>query len=538
MTNPGYEALQPAPASFERAPEKRSSGPIIAILALVVALVLGGGAYAAVKVLGGGGNQPADALPGNALAYGRLDLDPSARTKIAAFRLLDRAPGEVRDVLRSDDLREKFFNLMKDNNPELKDIDFQRDIDPWLGDRMGVAAMPLDGEEEPVAVFALQIKDKAKAEEGLRKLAETTGDAEELEEIYYIYGDYAVFTDSAEHLAAVKTATEAGNLAENATFKSDVDALGEEGVASGWVDMSSIVQRYPQTFDSLESGSVPFLMGAANDLGASDGGARNDAAKEQLAKTGRMVGAVRIDAGYVEMVGLNRGNTAAKDAPKARYNDQITKLPKDTVFAASVGYSSESGPQMYQQVLDGLSPEQRAELEKGIAEAEQQVGLTLPEDLFTLLGEGMTLAVGDTDFDSLSGPESLPLGLILKTDGAKADEIVGKIRAAAQKEGGELPITTIANGDSYVIAANQGYGDALKSDGGLGSTETFTQAVADADSAEMVGFINLDLLEDSYLKYIDDEQARDAVEGLKAIGISSSFDDNGDSRATVRLTVN
>ena len=56
------------------------------------ALVVGGGTAFAVTTLSGGGAQPDEVLPGNAIAYVRMDIDPSAGQKIAAVRLLRKLP--------------------------------------------------------------------------------------------------------------------------------------------------------------------------------------------------------------------------------------------------------------------------------------------------------------------------------------------------------------------------------------------------------------------------------------------------------------
>ncbi len=62
------------------------------MVAIAAAVLLGGAAWALVAVLGGGGPQPAEALPASTAAYFRIDLDPSAGQKIAALRLADRFP--------------------------------------------------------------------------------------------------------------------------------------------------------------------------------------------------------------------------------------------------------------------------------------------------------------------------------------------------------------------------------------------------------------------------------------------------------------
>ena len=107
-------------------------------------MVAGGGIFAYGKL--NGGDQPAAVLPGNAVAYARVDLNPSAGQKVAAMRFLLKFPS-VKDKLGltgdNDDLRQKLFELIKKYaGDDLADVDFDKDIKPWLGDRAGMAALP------------------------------------------------------------------------------------------------------------------------------------------------------------------------------------------------------------------------------------------------------------------------------------------------------------------------------------------------------------------------------------------------------------
>ena len=84
-------------------------------------LVVGGGTAFAVTTLVGGGAQPDQVLPGNAIAYVRMDIDPSAGQKIAAVRLLRKLPQVNDAVSGGGDPRQKLFeSLQKDSRrPEV-----------------------------------------------------------------------------------------------------------------------------------------------------------------------------------------------------------------------------------------------------------------------------------------------------------------------------------------------------------------------------------------------------------------------------------
>ena len=97
-----------------RLPEHRTARPharpkggkgwlIAAIAALIVVLVGGGGVFA-VNLLSGGGAQPHDVLPGDAMEYVRLDLDPAANQKLALFSIA-RKFTVTKDSFSGDDPR-------------------------------------------------------------------------------------------------------------------------------------------------------------------------------------------------------------------------------------------------------------------------------------------------------------------------------------------------------------------------------------------------------------------------------------------------
>jgi hypothetical protein len=94
-SDPSPDSLDASPSltledASADAPRRRGVviGAVVASLLVVGAV----GAVGAKLALGGGGKQPAEVLPREAVGYIRVDLDPSAGQKIAAFRLLDKLP--------------------------------------------------------------------------------------------------------------------------------------------------------------------------------------------------------------------------------------------------------------------------------------------------------------------------------------------------------------------------------------------------------------------------------------------------------------
>ena len=93
-------------------------------------------------------------------------------------------------------------------------------------------------------------------------------------------------------------------------------------------------------------------------------------------------------------------------------------------------------------------------------------------------------------------------------------------------EGGVL---TLGTDQAYVDAIAGGAGDTL------GASDLFTRAVANSDKASSTLFVDVSTLEQYYLPEIPDEQARNSLEQLAAVGISSVNEGKGDSTVTVRF---
>ncbi|RYY44346.1 MAG: DUF3352 domain-containing protein [Actinomycetales bacterium] len=204
--------------------------------ALAVAAI-GGGAYAFTQ-LSGGGTQPHDVLPADTVAYVRLDLDPSASQKVDLFRLAKRVPDLSKELGikdEDDDLRKL---VLEDALGDCKDVDYDRDVEPWLGERIGLGIGSNFEDEEEVIRIAVQVSDEDAAKKGIAKLFACN---DEEYGIGFLDG-YAIVTPSQKSATAAVKAAEKKPLADVEQFTAAQDALDEQGVMSGWVDVKSGVE--------------------------------------------------------------------------------------------------------------------------------------------------------------------------------------------------------------------------------------------------------------------------------------------------------
>ena len=200
--------------------------------------MVGGAAWAAMSFFSTGA-QPAEALPGATLGYVSIDLDPSGAQKIEAVRTLNKFP-EFKDQLgleTDDDVRKWIFDEIQGSEDACAHLDYEDDVESWLGNRAAAAAVDL-GDDQPASVVVVQVTDGDAAAAALVKLQNctATGDADkpgsETTGGFEIAGDWAVLAESQEDATRVVAATEQGSLADDSDYQKWTDAAGDAGIVS------------------------------------------------------------------------------------------------------------------------------------------------------------------------------------------------------------------------------------------------------------------------------------------------------------------
>ena len=475
---------------------------------VAAAALIGGGAYAA-TMLGGGGDRPSSVLPGNAAFYAQVDLDPSAGEKIAAVRFFQGLDPELREQFDRGQWREWAWEQLRDEVDGAEDIDFESDIEPWLGDRAGIAVLPQGDGEEPVVTLALQVQD---GDAALAFFDERTQADDNL--AYWLASDYVVFTEQ-DTENAVRSALEAGSLAENETFDSDMDDLGTVGVMAFWADASVL--------DELAAAGANPALGMTADV----------ADTEVPEVTGRTAGTVRLTPDAIEMHGITRGVEGVALPENSSIDPLVSELPADTAVAISL----ENGSAMVQAAWDHFAAENPEQVREAV-EAAAAEGFSLPDDIKVVLGDSMAVSAGPEIVGAFLGVSptdssmpALPIGYRAATDTARLQDLL-------TENGVGAGVTVLREDDGVLtLGVDQAYVDALATGSGdtLGSSELFTAAVADAEDAQAVMFINVNTFEQYYLPEITDANTRSALEQLGAIGISGTNEGSGDGRFSVRF---
>jgi hypothetical protein len=495
--------LSDEPASPAQPGRKRTG---LLVGALAAALALGGAGVLAVQTLSGSGAQPSDVLPGDAYAYLRVDIDPSAGQKVAAVRFLGKLDA-VKDTLGSDDPRKKLWQMAAKNAGDdcIKKFAYDKDVEPWLGDRVGAAIRPGGTSDRPNLAIAIQVKDETVAKDALTRLfACDKGSKTDVR----TKDGYAIVTPGGTGDATL-AAVDKGALSANANFTGDMGALGEQGIVSAWFDMTTGFKELPK------------LAGSGSGM---------DAAAMASAK-GRFAAALRFDADYVELAGVVRGGDP-KTSVKGD-GSELANLPANTMAAVHVSGADQmlgaAWPQLEKQINDLAAADGQDDV---IATIEDQLDVKLPDDLKVLLGRSFTVAMPDQD---LKG-DSLTVGAkVVSSDAKRADEIIDRLMQASGADSGVL--THKVEGDKVYVATTPDYADDLKSGGKLGDSDAFKLAVGDVTSSNSAVFVDLDKLEKVYLGQVKGND-KTFLESLRAVGVNASTTGSGEGTFTLRVLGN
>lgn len=545
-------------------PSKKGRNVAIGIGAAVAVAAVGAGAWGFSK-LSGGGPGAAQALPASALAYAAVDLDPSAGQKIEAIKTINKFPAlkEELGLDAQDDLREELFKAISE---DCDGLDYDDDVEPWLGDKAGVALILSNDEPQPL--IALQSKDDDKAVAGIEKLFEMCDGDEE-------YGvatheGYVLFAPTQEVVDEAVSAAAKAPLADDADFNAAFDKLDGLGIMSFYVaedaprEITKLIEGQmvddfatPSIDEGFEEGSTTSSFDEDFDSDFSDefsddfgddfesdfdsgfggpdfGMAGMDELLAQLDEFaddfGGAAGTIRFADGGVEFEGVA---TSDQLDDGNYYPLSIGNLPTDTVAALGVAI-----PDNYLELVEKSMGDNELYREAG-EEFTRQTGLDLAETITTIFGKGLVFALdGTTDFESLdSGPDGLKAGLRIDGDPEEINRVIDTLKGIAGPEAADM-IKVASNDDQVAIGFNDDYVTALLSGGDLGKGKGFSSAVPNAQDAVGAFFLDFDAADDwAYrLAGMDgDDEFADNVKPLNTAGLSA-WVNGSDGHVLFKLT--
>ena len=518
------------------APDNDNKKRMIAVGAIVAGgAVVAGGAWAATSFFATGA-QPAEALPASTVAYFSVDLDPSGGQKIEAIKTLRKFPGftDKVDLQTDDDLRERFFEEVTSSG-ECEGLDYDADVKPWLGSRAAMAVVDL-GEDEPTPVGVVQTTDSGKAEDGLSALVDACGGGEAAGGDvggWVVDGDWIVVAETPEIAQKVVDAADGSTLAGDASFEEWTGEAGDDGFMSMYVGKG--VTKYLDELGGMGGMGMMGMPGAA--MGEDEKWLAEEPPSEEVPEELQqmiddfdgMAATVRFDDGAVEIeyAMSNYQPDMTKFIDSQNGADMVAGLPDDTV--AAFGMSLEEGwaGAMLDYVKSNL-PDESATIDEQLAQFESETGLAFPEDVETLLGEGVTVSLGsglDPDAVANGGPGEVPVGIRIDGDADEIQAVLDKIAAQAGPEMAEF--MQVTEGDGYaVLALQDGYRGELEGGGSLGDSAAYSEVV-ESDEAQSLLFVNFNADDDWLVRLTGDSpEVSKNLEPLSAFGVSGWVDDD------------
>lgn len=234
-----------------RAPRK---APVLVLLAIVAALaaalaVAGCGGSSS----GGGGGEPASLAPEGALVYIEANLAPEAKVSEEVNELTSTVFG-IDNV--GEFAAEEIEKLATEDDEK---IDFEEEVEPWLGEKAGLFLKEVHGDSEFIGGgFAIETSNSGEAEEFLETLAEQgdekpeEGEFEgdrywvqpEDESVVGVIGEYLAYGETKAYFEEMVESSESGeNLGESEKFQKAMEAAPEDGVGRVYVDLGGSIQN-------------------------------------------------------------------------------------------------------------------------------------------------------------------------------------------------------------------------------------------------------------------------------------------------------
>jgi hypothetical protein len=365
----------------------------------------------------GGSDDPASLIPASAPVYVEGVVRPDGKVR-------SDLDGALKKILRTDDPSAKIQKLLEDSGKG-EGVTFKDDIDPWLGDRIGIAVTALHGgrDADYVAVVSSTDDDKAQA-----SLAKQKGD---LVKRTYKGVDYRFNrkdkTATAVFEHRVLIGTEGG-------LKSVVDAKGGDTLDES-TGLSAVRSKVAQDRIGLFYLDVRGLLRTVSQSASSDPqvGAIVESFAGALPKTIGAALQAQPDALRVDAVSIGTPKSASTGGSGA---DIVATLPGDSWLGLGVANLGQALDRVVQTVAGGGGIT-GVGVNALLGQFQKQTGLDLRKDVLGWMGDAGVFVGGTTSAD-LGG------ALVIKTtDPAKTKRTMTVLERFARQQNNTTKITAL-----------------------------------------------------------------------------------------------
>jgi Protein of unknown function (DUF3352) len=380
------------------------------VLTLLCAL---GAAFAAgcgSSSAGGGDDDPAAVVPASAPLYAEATVRPEGKVR-------SDAEAALRKILKADDPGAKITAALEDASKQEGDLSFKDDIEPWLGDKIGVAVTALRSSDDADYVLVIASKDDGKADDALGKEKGTV--KRSYKDVDYRYRakdktaaavvDHRVVIGTENGLKSAIDASKGDSLAESNGLRDVRAKVAQDRIGLFYLDFQGVFRTIGQiaagdpTLGALlqsAGGAVPRTIGAALQAQA-----------DQL----------RVDA-----VSIGTPKSATTGGSGA---DVLATLPADSWAGLGVANLGQTLDRVVETIANagGLTG---VGVKSVLSQFQQQTGLDLRKDVLSWMGDAGVFVEGTT-------PSDLRGALVIKSsDPAKSKRTIAAVERIARRSGG------------------------------------------------------------------------------------------------------
>lgn len=372
------------------------------LIVVAIVAVLGGGATLVAMRLAGDDPGAAALVPTDALVYGHVTLDPALGQKRALASLIDRLPAEAKDEL------EKSVPKLLDDALKDVDLDYERDIKPWLGGEAAIFFTGVSADEPNGAVLLETTDAEATLEVVRRTVEEEAGTPEEQthagvaywvipkekdappgepEASYAVVGQFLVAGTTDGVKATIDASTE-GGIEGNESYTELTGLLTADRLATYWADT-------PKLFDT-------FLEDAPKEM--TEQFATSPLFNQQTASAGALVAtedSIVFESASAKPEEAGLFQTMPQDPAL------MGSLPQDTWLSLVIPGVGKNATTFLESLPDDIDPKQVEQ------EFQKATGLDLRDDVLSWMEDGALFVSGDA-IQQLGG------ALIIESNDAEA----------------------------------------------------------------------------------------------------------------------
>ncbi len=385
------------------------------LLALVLSVLMASLAACGGAASSGEDPDPASALPGGSAVYVEATVRPKGDQ-------LEEVDAFLKKVLRTDDPSRKLHDLIDRAGREEGDgTTYAKDLAPWLGRRVGLAAVDL-GAEKPGYVAAIATKDAGEAKAFLARQAkrdkakrhgdgDTTYYVDPGDSVYGVHGDFVLVSDrqAALRRAVHEVDDEGTGLDHTKAYTDAVKDLPDDRLGTFYLDTKAVGELIARNAGTRSGAGADIVRKVFSGLGPATAALTADGDKATLETH---VETTSDNASLGSLLGTGKAPGLVREAP----SDSLAVYGVSDVGTAVRSSIQAFAGALGTAVLGG--------------QLESSTGVNLDRDVLSWAGDAVVFVRGTRAAD-LDGALMLST-----TDDAKAAAAFPRLVGAAQQAGG------------------------------------------------------------------------------------------------------